>query len=129
MACGYFPHCDCIGFCQKKQQLRETRGPAPNPSRFGAQWSALRLHGQDCEYCGVTMDLNSQWRHPTRDHVVPRSKGGTNAPSNLVRACRACNETKGNNRLLEWVNQLREAGDPRAERVERLMARLPKELV
>lgn len=29
------------------------------------------------------------------DHVIPRSAGGSNDPSNLVAACRDCNASKG----------------------------------
>lgn len=75
------------------------------------------------------MDVANPWRAPTRDHIVPRSKGGTNVHTNLLGCCRACNETKEDKRLLEWASELRETGDPRAERVERLMAKLPREFL
>lgn len=41
-----------------------------------------------CHYCG-TGDAQ------TRDHIVPRSLGGVDAPWNLVRACYPCNSAKG----------------------------------
>lgn len=44
-----------------------------------------------CLYCGEVM--------PNRlevDHIVPRSRGGSNTPSNLVAACHDCNQEKGN---------------------------------
>lgn len=41
-----------------------------------------------CVYCGDKAD--------EIDHVIPRSKGGTNSTYNLVAACRACNEKKSN---------------------------------
>jgi 5-methylcytosine-specific restriction endonuclease McrA len=31
----------------------------------------------------------------TVDHVIPRSKGGSNALRNTVAACHACNQAKG----------------------------------
>ncbi len=43
-----------------------------------------------CLYC--CKDLHGA--HPsdiTLDHLVPDSKGGSNAPANLITACRACN--------------------------------------
>lgn len=44
-----------------------------------------------CAYCGVQFA-----RHQlSRDHVVPRSKGGANTWTNCVTACRAHNEEKG----------------------------------
>jgi 5-methylcytosine-specific restriction endonuclease McrA len=40
-------------------------------------------------YCGKkTLDL-------TLDHVIPRSRGGSNAWDNLVAACADCNRKKG----------------------------------
>lgn len=35
----------------------------------------------------------------TREHVIPLSKGGTNEPSNIRPAHRACNSGKGNREL------------------------------
>jgi 5-methylcytosine-specific restriction endonuclease McrA len=43
--------------------------------------------GGRCVYCGSFYDL-------TIDHVVPRSKGGTDDRSNLQTLCRPCNEKK-----------------------------------
>lgn len=45
--------------------------------------------GGCCVTCGTTEDL-------TLDHIVPRSKGGTNAVDNLQTMCRSCNTEKGN---------------------------------
>ncbi len=44
-----------------------------------------------CAICG-------QWRAPvemTRDHIVPRSRGGDSDWQNIRLCCRECNETKG----------------------------------
>jgi hypothetical protein len=45
-----------------------------------------------CLYCGdrFTPDLL------TRDHIQPRSRGGSERWTNLVTACRRCNQRKGN---------------------------------
>ena len=45
-----------------------------------------------CMYCGEAFDH----RQLTRDHIVPRSKGGKNTWSNVVAACKRCNHAKGN---------------------------------
>lgn len=45
----------------------------------------------ECQYCGdhfVTKEL-------TFDHVIPRSRGGRTAWTNIVAACQKCNRTKG----------------------------------
>ncbi len=55
----------------------------------------LRIYIRDkyrCQYCGerklpATLTL---------DHIYPRSRGGDNSPLNIVTACLACNNRKGN---------------------------------
>jgi 5-methylcytosine-specific restriction endonuclease McrA len=43
-----------------------------------------------CQYCGEPHKPNEL----TFDHVLPRSKGGPTAWTNIVAACRACNMAK-----------------------------------
>lgn len=45
-----------------------------------------------CQYCGST-------RHLTIDHVIPKSKGGSEEWTNLVVACSKCNTKKGDKLL------------------------------
>jgi 5-methylcytosine-specific restriction endonuclease McrA len=48
-----------------------------------------------CTYCRTPMSFTTGKPHSlTIDHVVPRSKGGTNALKNTVAACHACNQAK-----------------------------------
>jgi 5-methylcytosine-specific restriction endonuclease McrA len=50
----------------------------------------LRRDGNRCQYCGTT-------KPPlTVDHVIPKSRGGTDTWENLVCACTKCNIRKGN---------------------------------
>lgn len=49
-----------------------------------------------CQYCGST-------RHLTIDHVIPKSKGGSEDWTNLVVACSDCNTKKGD-KLLSQIN-------------------------
>ena len=51
-----------------------------------------------------------RFRNLTIDHIVPRSKGGTNDPDNLQLLCGACNSTKGNRTQDELIWSLREQG-------------------
>lgn len=53
------------------------------------------LFGRDrnlCLYCGHVFPDASL----TRDHVVPKSRGGTDEWDNVVAACKRCNHHKGN---------------------------------
>jgi len=56
--------------------------------------------GHRCAYCGRRQaELGSRERL-TRDHLVPRSKGGADVWLNVVTACSSCNHRK-NDRLPE----------------------------
>ena len=48
--------------------------------------NVLRRDGFRCGYCGGPAD--------TRDHVIPRSRGGATSWTNLVAACADCNGLK-----------------------------------
>ena len=47
----------------------------------------LERDGHICQYCGAKAN--------TIDHVQPKSRGGSNSPSNLVASCMRCNQKKG----------------------------------
>jgi CRISPR/Cas system Type II protein with McrA/HNH and RuvC-like nuclease domain len=49
----------------------------------------FKRDGNQCVYCGSKRDL-------TIDHVMPKSRGGTNEWTNLVTCCSKCNIKKGN---------------------------------
>lgn len=49
--------------------------------------------GATCAYCGQSFG-GRPFSRASIDHVVPRSRGGSNALSNLVLACKACNCAK-----------------------------------
>lgn len=47
-----------------------------------------------CIYCGN--------KATQQDHVIPKSKGGSNNKSNIVPCCSGCNSDKGNRTPMEW---------------------------
>ena len=55
----------------------------------------LERDGYACTYCGADKQLEG-------DHVVPLSRGGSNALVNLTTACRPCNLSKGSKTVEEW---------------------------
>jgi 5-methylcytosine-specific restriction endonuclease McrA len=82
----------------------------PNYTRFQA------ANGRPCPYCAETMvigDVESP-HQPTRDHILPRSRGGSHKQNNGLIVCRACNVAKDNRTLVEWHAQLVRYSDPRA---------------
>lgn len=58
----------------------------------------LSMFGGKCAYCGEipSDDLGV-------DHIIPRSKGGSNAEENLLPCCRTCNSIKGTKLLDEFI--------------------------
>lgn len=57
-----------------------------------------RAVGSPCPYCGVTMNRDRGWNGPeapSRDHRIPRARGGLNVVQNIIICCRRCNEDKG----------------------------------
>jgi hypothetical protein len=64
-------------------------------------WEVTRLRiferdGYTCRYCGAAEGPFH------RDHVLPRSRGGTDHDDNLMTACAFCNGSKGDKTIEEW---------------------------
>lgn len=74
-----------------------------NAGLHGLAWddlrrAVLRRDSYTCSYCGhrgtaLTLEV---------DHVLPVSRGGSNAPENLVAACWECNVEKGSRTGFEY---------------------------
>lgn len=64
-----------------------------------------KRRNQTCYYCGEPF---APWRNgfsprvPTREHRLPRSLGGGDGKKNVVLACWACNNEKGNMKEYEF---------------------------
>ena len=53
----------------------------------------IGIHGSYCWHCKCRFHAEDL----TLDHLVPKSKGGSNALGNLWLACFPCNNSRGNN--------------------------------
>lgn len=65
------------------------------PNRLALPLTRRTVFARDqytCQYCGAQPGRGDL----TLDHVVPRSLGGETKWENVVTACRACNQRKGN---------------------------------
>ena len=79
-----------------------------NPEISGVEYQRGELAGYDvreyllakwghkCAYCGKT-DVPLEI-----DHIIPKSRGGSNRVSNLTIACHECNQSKGNRTAEEF---------------------------
>lgn len=80
-------------------ELNATKGRKSRLYEEGWGSSRIFVINRDngvCQYCGQTPD------RPDIDHVIPRSRGGSDNPSNLVTACPSCNRSKGARTPDEW---------------------------
>lgn len=79
--------------------------PARGNCGQGSNWihraTRLAIYDRDgcaCVYCGRKVRSGrgtNGSRAAHLDHVLPVALGGSNAPSNLVTACKGCNDRKG----------------------------------
>lgn len=75
----------------------ERAKPSQVPDRKEESFRERLLKELDgkCVYCGnAAVD---------KDHVFPRSKGGPDIWDNLVAACKACNDAKGDRTPFDWL--------------------------
>jgi hypothetical protein len=59
-----------------------------------------------CRYCGST-------HHTEEEHIRARSKGG----KKTVNACRACNRSKSDKQLMQWLRDIKESDPYRWRRI------------
>ena len=117
------------------------KGHAFNPHKHAkVALSNKTLFGRDryvCAYCGGHFP---NYHNLSRDHIVPRSRGGENIWMNVVTACKACNGHKGNKTLKEanmellylpyepshYENMILQNRTILADQMEYLLAGVPK---
>lgn len=65
----------------------------------------MEARNDRCSICGCSLDKTTTLNDNsfTEDHVIPKSRGGTNATTNKRPCCRRCNLLKGN---LPWSREL-----------------------
>lgn len=90
-------------------RLRERVRPPRRWSVALSRGAILARDSYTCQYCGAQPGLSRL----TLDHIVPQSRGGSWAWTNLATACLACNSVKAN-RTPEEADMplLRQPGKP-----------------
>lgn len=78
---------------REKQAARELR-----KSRW---WQNLIANKPACHYCNCAMTKDDV----TMDHVVPLLRGGRSTKSNVVIACKPCNNAKKDQLVMDWKPQ------------------------
>ena len=76
--------------------VRTDMGELPN-YRTHRHW----LYGEQEGIC-IGCDTHFPFRVMDVDHILPKSRGGTDHPDNLQLLCSGCNRSKGNKTMAEW---------------------------
>lgn len=80
----------------------------PSPS---TRARVIERDGHRCRYCASLVVPGALGPNGlTIDHVIPRSRGGTNVLDNLVVACRTCNAEKSHLLASEWQSPIPVSG-------------------
>ncbi|WP_160312278.1 HNH endonuclease [Streptacidiphilus albus] len=87
----------CIKEYKRTRPKRVYKSKNADRRGYDTQWrktvkAAIALQ----PYCLWCFTTGSPVNPLTGDHIVPLSKGGTNAPTNVRVLCRTCNSTRGN---------------------------------
>lgn len=96
---------------EKKIRTVNTEYPVPLVIRLRAYVKVNRKYADDaklnkhnlyvrddytCQYCGRHVSTFNDDECLTKDHIIPRDRGGRNTWENLVTACSTCNMRKAN---------------------------------
>ena len=96
--------------------LYQVAGDSKAPQNaYNALKLAITKHGGKCFYCKTASAEQPSVLEMTIDHVEALAIGGTNDLTNLVVACKPCNQKKGQNRIdafnpqatQEWLTALK----------------------
>lgn len=83
--------------------------PARNTTysqKFKIRKKLAKRFGWRCWYCGVKLPVNGG----SVDHILPKSRNGTDSEANLALACIRCNWAKHDDDLgvfMDWIEWLR----------------------
>jgi hypothetical protein len=89
----------------ERRKLRDLRRRLLGRGRLSAYL------GTPCPYCSILMsdcDGPEGWRAPTRDHRVPRSRGGYNIVENITVCCRSQSQLSNWRGVMPAVNSFRQ---------------------
>jgi 5-methylcytosine-specific restriction endonuclease McrA len=101
--------CPITGISQELARFDTQKMQDPNIQGKGYQQGTLHQYevreyvlekwGRKCAYCGAK-DFPLEV-----EHIKPRSRGGSNRPSNLTLSCIPCNQAKGNQDVQNFLSE------------------------
>jgi len=60
------------------------------------EWQREQELLKECVFCGSIDNLQT-------DHLIPKSRGGSDSADNLVQSCRSCNTSRNDKGIFEWL--------------------------
>lgn len=60
------------------------------------EWQREQELPNECVFCGVSENLQV-------DHLIPRSRGGSDSADNIVWSCNFCNASRGDKGVFQWL--------------------------
>lgn len=83
-----------------KKQINKERAKAREIRK--SHWWKQKISSGRCYYCNKTVNP----KELTMDHIVPLIRGGKSTKSNIVPACKDCNNRKKYLLPIEWQEYL-----------------------
>ena len=88
---------------QTEKPIREAKAILPVPLSSKRRFAILARDGFCCRYCGRSAQDGVEL---VVEHIIAKEHGGTDAPLNLVTACKRCNNSKGAASLVTNTGQI-----------------------
>ena len=70
------------------------------------EWQKEQELPKACVFCGSKENLQS-------DHLIPKSRGGSDSADNLVLSCASCNASRNDRGIFEWLGLKEKDNIPR----------------
>jgi len=94
----------CSTKCRNADYRKKLEGSYTHNKAYNLRFSIMARDGFRCRYCGRSPQQDGV--KLVVDHIIPKDKGGTDDPSNLITACQDCNIGKGSLLLLASKGQI-----------------------
>lgn len=86
----------------KRTDMPYSKTPEGKELKYGTKELKHKLYGMQEGYCTICK-IHFEYRNFHQDHILPKSKGGTDHESNIQLLCGACNSMKYNNSQEEAI--------------------------
>ena len=89
------------GFVTNK--FKELKSRQINMSGTIREWQQEHELLKECVFCGAKEELET-------DHLIPKSRGGSDSADNLVLSCKTCNTSRNYRGIFEWLGLKKKDG-------------------